>query len=96
MKVFMRVWSCIRKILAFIVLLPVYLYRIFVSPLVGHSCKYEPTCSQYMIDAVRKRGIIVGMWLGIKRICRCNPWNKNAFGYDPVPEKAARKKESEL
>jgi putative membrane protein insertion efficiency factor len=82
----------VRKVLAFIVLFPVYLYRIFISPLIGHSCRFEPTCSAYMIEAVKKRGIIVGIWLGVKRICRCNPWNKNAFGYDPVPEKPKKEK----
>jgi len=80
-------FGIIKKVLVFFVLLPVYLYRIFISPLIGHSCCFTPTCSAYMIEAVKKRGVFSGVWLGIKRICRCNPWNKNAFGYDPVEEK---------
>jgi putative component of membrane protein insertase Oxa1/YidC/SpoIIIJ protein YidD len=48
-----------------------------------------------MIEAVKKRGIFVGVWLGVKRICRCNPWNKNAWGYDPVPDKKTNKKENQ-
>jgi putative membrane protein insertion efficiency factor len=94
-KIFIKIRDYARNCLVFILLLPVYLYRIFISPLIGHSCHYEPTCSRYMIEAVKKRGIFVGVWLGIKRICRCNPWNKNAWGFDPVPEKGQKQKEKE-
>jgi putative component of membrane protein insertase Oxa1/YidC/SpoIIIJ protein YidD len=48
-----------------------------------------------MIEAVKKRGIIVGVYLGIRRLCRCNPWNKNGWGYDPVPEKKSKQKEKQ-
>ncbi|MDR1917743.1 MAG: membrane protein insertion efficiency factor YidD [Christensenellaceae bacterium] len=91
-KLFIKICRYARNCLVFVVLLPVYLYRIFISPLIGHSCHYQPTCSRYMIEAVKKRGIFVGVWLGVKRICRCNPWNKNAWGYDPVPEKKSKEK----
>ena len=64
-------------------LLPVYFYRIFISPLTPPSCRFTPTCSQYMVEAVLKHGIFKGGWLGIKRICRCHPWGGS--GYDPVP-----------
>ena len=64
-------------------LLPVYFYRVFISPLTPPSCRYTPTCSQYMVEAVLKYGIFKGGWLGIKRICRCHPWGGS--GYDPVP-----------
>ena len=59
-------------------LIPVYFYRVFISPLTPPS-----TCSQYMVEAVLKYGIFKGGWLGIKRICRCHPWGGS--GYDPVP-----------
>ena len=48
------------------------------------SCKFIPTCSNYMIEALEEHGLIKGLFLGIKRILRCNPFSKG--GYDPVPE----------
>lgn len=47
------------------------------------ACRYTPTCSQYAIEAINKHGAIKGLWLAIKRICRCHPWGGS--GYDPVP-----------
>ena len=72
-----------KIILRKIFLLPVYFYRVFISPLTPPSCRYTPTCSQYMVEAVLKYGIFKGGWLGIKRILRCHPWGGS--GYDPVP-----------
>lgn len=48
-------------------------------------CRHIPTCSNYMIGAIETHGVIKGVFLGIKRIIRCNPWG--TFGYDPVPKK---------
>ncbi len=64
-------------------LVPVYFYRYCISPFTPPSCRYTPTCSRYMIEAVMKYGIFKGGWLGVKRILRCNPWGGS--GYDPVP-----------
>lgn len=47
------------------------------------TCRFTPTCSRYTYQAVDSYGIIVGLWMGAKRIMRCHPWNKG--GYDPVP-----------
>lgn len=61
-------------------------YQAVLSPLfaaLGSQCRFEPSCSQYMIDAVRSRGAFVGMGLGIWRVLRCNPFNSG--GYDPAP-----------
>lgn len=73
----------IKTITRHIFLLPVYAYKSFISPLTPPSCRYTPTCSTYMVQAVMKYGIFKGGWLGIKRILRCNPWGGS--GYDPVP-----------
>lgn len=51
-----------------------------------NNCRFRPTCSNYMIEAIETYGSLKGTFLGIKRIIRCNPFNKN-FGYDPVPQK---------
>lgn len=66
-------------------LLPVKLYRKYVSPLkITPTCRFTPTCSQYAIDAVREWGIVVGAVLTLFRLIRCNPFSKG--GYDPVPK----------
>ncbi|MDO4875928.1 MAG: membrane protein insertion efficiency factor YidD [Oscillospiraceae bacterium] len=57
-------------------------YQIHISPAIGPHCKYQPTCSQYMIDAITKYGAFKGTAMGIWRILRCNPFSKG--GYDPV------------
>ncbi|MBO6620922.1 MAG: membrane protein insertion efficiency factor YidD [Balneola sp.] len=59
-------------------------YQLAISPWLGSSCRYSPTCSQYMIDAVKEWGPLKGFWLGIKRIGSCHPWGGD--GHDPVPE----------
>jgi len=59
------------------------LYQYLLSPMLGASCRYTPTCSQYGIEAVQKYGAIKGGWLTLKRIARCNPWG--GHGHDPVP-----------
>ncbi|MEQ8579996.1 MAG: membrane protein insertion efficiency factor YidD [Balneola sp.] len=59
-------------------------YQLAISPWLGSSCRYSPTCSQYMIDAVKEWGSLKGFWLGIKRIGRCHPWGGD--GHDPVPK----------
>ncbi|MFY0698888.1 MAG: membrane protein insertion efficiency factor YidD [Balneola sp.] len=59
-------------------------YQLAISPWLGSSCRYSPTCSQYMIDAVKEWGPLKGFWLGIKRIGRCHPWGGD--GHDPVPK----------
>lgn len=58
-------------------------YQVALSPFVGKSCRYTPTCSNYGIEAIRKYGFFKGGWLTFKRILSCNPWGGS--GYDPVP-----------
>ncbi|MBF5026271.1 membrane protein insertion efficiency factor YidD [Planobacterium oryzisoli] len=58
-------------------------YQLFLSPLLGKNCRYHPTCSTYMLEALKKYGPLKGTYLGLKRISRCHPWGGE--GYDPVP-----------
>ncbi len=58
-------------------------YKNHISPLLGnHICRFTPTCSEYTYQAINRYGIITGLWMGLKRIIRCHPWNKG--GYDPL------------
>ncbi|PIO80825.1 membrane protein insertion efficiency factor YidD [Pediococcus damnosus] len=65
-------------------LILVRLYQKLISPLLPPSCRYYPTCSNYMIVAIQKRGALKGSLMGTARILRCNPFVKG--GYDPVPD----------
>lgn len=65
----------------FIFLIRVYQYTL--SPFIGRSCRFTPTCSHYSVDAIKKYGPFKGGKLAIKRIASCNPWGGS--GYDPVP-----------
>lgn len=75
--------SDVIKLLQYILILPIKGYQLLISPLLGPSCRFEPTCSEYMILAIKEWGPIKGPWLGFKRICKCHPWG--GFGEDPVP-----------
>jgi hypothetical protein len=75
-----------NRILIKIIILPIRIYQIFISPMLGaNKCRFQPTCSKYMIEAIEEWGIFKGIWLGLKRIGRCHPWG--GFGPDPVPKK---------
>ncbi len=63
----------------------VKLYRLTISPLLGANCRYQPTCSEYALEALRVHGAFRGSALAAKRIARCHPWG--GHGYDPVPGK---------
>ena len=65
--------------LALIALVRIYQYTL--SPLIGRQCRFEPTCSNYMIGAITKYGAVRGGWRGVQRICRCHPWREG--GVDP-------------
>lgn len=75
----MRPWY--SRLLAMILVDLVRLYQWTISPLLGPVCRFDPSCSNYFIQAVHKYGPLSGAWRGIKRICRCHPWSRG--GYDP-------------
>jgi uncharacterized protein len=61
-------------------------YKSYISFWFAGSCKFEPTCSRYMYEAIERFGVLRGVWLGTKRLLRCQPFSRK-FGFDPVPEK---------
>lgn len=73
----------LKKILIAPFVLLVKIYQWIISPLLPKSCRYEPTCSHYTLEALKVHGLWKGGILSIKRIVKCNPWGGS--GYDPVP-----------
>ncbi len=71
------------QILSYPFIFLIKIYQKIISPWLGGSCRYSPTCSQYGVEALQKYGLFKGGWLTIKRIARCNPWG--GHGHDPVP-----------
>ncbi len=72
----------LRNWLSWLFIAMVQTYQLCISPILGPKCRFQPSCSQYVIDAIRKYGPARGLWRGTKRICRCHPWNEG--GYDPA------------
>ena len=68
----------------------IVLYKYLISPLIGPSCRYLPTCSEYSIEALKTFGLYKGLSLSIRRIFSCHPWNNG--GFDPVKKKIKVKK----
>jgi len=68
------------------------IYKLTLSPFLaaltggpGTGCRFTPTCSESFVQAIEAHGLLLGAWLGLKRLCRCHPWGGS--GYDPVPER---------
>lgn len=75
----------ILKVLGWILLVPVYIYKYAISPLTPASCRHHPTCSEYAVQALKIHGPFKGFWLATRRISKCHPWGTD--GYEPVPPK---------
>jgi uncharacterized protein len=71
------------QLLAIPLIVLIKIYQLLVSPLFPPTCRFSPTCSHYTLEALKKYGILKGVWLGFRRIIRCHPWGGS--GYDPVP-----------
>jgi len=72
----------LSKLVVYLVSALINAYKYLVSPILPSSCRFYPSCSEYALDALRKYGLVKGLWLTIKRISRCHPLS--AGGYDPV------------
>jgi len=73
----------VKEFFGLILIVPIKAYQILISPLLGPSCRFTPTCSQYAVEAIQKYGPLKGSWLAFKRIIKCHPWG--GCGHDPVP-----------
>lgn len=73
----------------YLLLIPIRLYQLLISPLLGSNCRFTPTCSEYTYEAIKSHGALRGTVLGIKRIGKCHPWHEG--GLDPVPENSKLK-----
>ncbi len=80
-----KVGKALRKVIILVPLVLIKLYQLIISPMLGPKCRFEPSCSNYAVSALKTHGLIIGSWLSIKRILKCHPFNPG--GYDPVPEK---------
>jgi putative membrane protein insertion efficiency factor len=74
-------WKWPGWLLARLVIALIRVYQYTLSPLFGRVCRFEPSCSRYMIGALEKYGLMRGLWLGTRRLLRCHPWHPG--GYDP-------------
>lgn len=59
------------------------IYQYAISPMLGRSCRFHPSCSEYAVEALQRHGALKGSWLAMRRVGRCHPWHPG--GYDPVP-----------
>ena len=72
-----------RSIVIFPFIIVIKFYQFFISPFLGLNCRFNPTCSNYCINSLKKHGLIVGLYYSILRISKCHPWGGS--GHDPVP-----------
>ncbi|MEO1992541.1 MAG: membrane protein insertion efficiency factor YidD [Pirellulales bacterium] len=76
-----RCARAVDQILVLVLTGCIHIYKLTLSPVLGRHCRFQPTCSTYFQQALKKYGAVKGSWRGVCRICRCHPWNKG--GYDP-------------
>lgn len=76
-----RSWRNLAQIPDSLAILLIRAYQLLVSPWLGPTCRFTPSCSHYMVGAIQKYGVVRGVWRGLRRIARCHPWSPG--GYDP-------------
>ncbi len=83
----MTVLRALSRALVFLLKLPIHLYRVTLSPMIGPVCRFQPTCSAYALEALEKHGPVKGLYLAARRLLRCHPFTflGGASGFDPVP-----------
>lgn len=79
--------NIVRKAIVSVLVLPIQFYRLCISPVLPASCRFEPTCSAYALEALHTHGPVKGIALAARRIARCHPvtWLGGSSGFDPVP-----------
>ena len=85
--------SCVSRLASSALIAMVRGYQVVLSPMMGGACRFEPSCSNYMLEALKVHGAVKGTILGLWRILRCHPFGKH--GYDPVPAKGKWKNDFE-
>jgi putative membrane protein insertion efficiency factor len=78
-----RAMRIVTHLPAAAIILLVRLYQVTLASLLGGQCRFQPTCSYYVIQALQRHGVLVGGWMGLRRLLRCHPFSRG--GYDPVP-----------
>jgi hypothetical protein len=78
----------VRKPAVWLGCMLIRVYQRTVATILPPACRFVPSCSQYTLEALQCHGLFKGLWLGVRRICRCHPWHPG--GYDPVPQHDVR------
>jgi len=83
-RLFIKTMAACYQIIQRLIVKAIKLYQYVISPFLPYTCRFYPSCSTYCYQAVASYGVIKGLWIGLKRIGRCHPWNKG--GYDPISQ----------
>jgi len=87
MSPFVTMKTTLTRLMTALLCAPIHVYRRFISPLTPSSCRFEPSCSAYALEAIKTHGPACGLFLAARRLARCHPisWLGGSSGFDPVP-----------